>query len=415
MQESGPIGLDVLIFGGGGAGLWLLDVLVRDGYDVLLLESDALGSGQTIASQGIIHGGLKYTLTGLLTHSARAIREMPLLWRRSLAGEHPPDLTKTRLRSEFCYLWQTRSLSSKVAMIGARAGLRVRPRSLSRDQRPPILADCPGTVARLDEQVIEPMSLLTDLGDRHRDRILKIDAVSGLEFDSPEAGGGGGGSGGIIRLIKPDTGEPLELKPRDVVLTAGEGNGQLRRSIGLSSPDMQTRPLHMVMCRGVRGDRGSLPLLNGHCVDGRATRLTITSTIDYAERTVWQIGGQIAERGVSMEPSELIAHAAAELRDVIPGVNLDEMEWNTYRVNRAEQASASGHRPADVHVKREGRTITAWPTKLALVPRMAGLIQNLLEAPSGSGASDRDLLAVWPRPGVALPPWERQEQWFTTD
>ncbi|MCH7602027.1 MAG: FAD-dependent oxidoreductase [Planctomycetes bacterium] len=409
------MGLEVVIFGGGGAGLWLLDALVRDGYDVLLLESDALGSGQTIASQGIIHGGLKYTLTGMFTSSARAIREMPLIWRRSLAGEHPPDLSKTKLRSEFCYLWQTGSLSSRVAMIGARAGLRVRPRSLSREQRPPILADCPGTVARLDEQVIEPISLLSDLADQHRDRILKIDAVNGLEFDSAKSGV----SGGVIRLINPDTGEPLELKPRDVILTAGEGNAQLRRSMGLSSSEMQTRPLHMVM---VRGGRGSLPLLNGHCVDGRSTRLTITSTTDYAERTVWQIGGQIAERGVSMEPAELISFAASELRDVIPGfnvpgagVNLDELEWNTYRVNRAEQASAGGHRPADVHVKREGRTITAWPTKLALVPRMASLIQDLLEAPSGGGSIDRATLVGWPRPGIALPPWERQDTWFNAD
>ncbi len=410
MQKSGPIGLEVVIFGGGGAGLWLLDALVRDGYDVLLLEADALGAGQTLASQGIIHGGLKYTLSGMFTGSARAIREMPLIWRRSLAGEHPPDLSRTKLRSEFCYLWQTGSLSSRVAMIGARVGLRISPRSLPVEQRPPILADCPGTVARLDEQVIEPMSLLSDLADRHRDQILKIDAVNGLEFDSVEAG-----RVESIRLINPDTGEPLELKPRDVVLTAGEGNAQLRRSIGLSSPQMQTRPLHMVMVRGDRGGRGSLPLLNGHCVDGRATRLTITSTTDYAERTVWQIGGQIAERGVNMEPSELIAHAAAELRDAIPGINLDEVEWCTYRVNRAEQASAGGHRPADVHVKREGDTITAWPTKLALVPRMAGLIRKLLEAPSGTGRLERSLLAHWPHPSVALPPWERQDTWYHAD
>ena len=50
--------LDVVIFGGGAAGLWLLDVLREAGFGVLLLEADRLGTGQTIASQGIIHGGL---------------------------------------------------------------------------------------------------------------------------------------------------------------------------------------------------------------------------------------------------------------------------------------------------------------------------------------------------------------------
>ena len=55
---------DVVIFGGGVAGLWLLDELVRRGRDALLLESSRLGTGQSIAAQGIIHGGLKYSLAG---------------------------------------------------------------------------------------------------------------------------------------------------------------------------------------------------------------------------------------------------------------------------------------------------------------------------------------------------------------
>ncbi|HEY6200467.1 MAG TPA: FAD-dependent oxidoreductase, partial [Candidatus Binatia bacterium] len=52
--------LDVLIFGGGAAGLWCLERFRSAGYHALLLESAALGCGQTIAAQGIIHGGGKY-------------------------------------------------------------------------------------------------------------------------------------------------------------------------------------------------------------------------------------------------------------------------------------------------------------------------------------------------------------------
>ena len=87
MSEAQPVQLDVVIFGGGGAGLWLLDELVRQGFSALLMEAHGLGSGQTVASQGIIHGGLKYTLSGLLTPSASAIRDMPGVWRACLAGE----------------------------------------------------------------------------------------------------------------------------------------------------------------------------------------------------------------------------------------------------------------------------------------------------------------------------------------
>ena len=49
---------DVLIFGGGIAGLWLLNRLHNAGYSAWLMEQEALGSGQSIASQGMIHGGL---------------------------------------------------------------------------------------------------------------------------------------------------------------------------------------------------------------------------------------------------------------------------------------------------------------------------------------------------------------------
>ena len=42
---------DILISGAGIAGLWLFNHLKSAGYDVLLLERDSVGCGQTVASQ----------------------------------------------------------------------------------------------------------------------------------------------------------------------------------------------------------------------------------------------------------------------------------------------------------------------------------------------------------------------------
>jgi choline dehydrogenase-like flavoprotein len=147
--------LDAVIIGGGAAGLWTLDRLVARGYQVVLLEAFELGSGQTIASQGILHGGLKYTLSGMLTPSAKAIREMPVIWRECLEGKREPKLTRTMVRSPHCYLWRTESVASRLGMIGARVGLRVAPQAIAKDDRPVALMNCPGTVAKIDEQVIE--------------------------------------------------------------------------------------------------------------------------------------------------------------------------------------------------------------------------------------------------------------------
>ena len=58
--------LDVLVIGGGVVGLWTLDRLVAAGHQAALLERDALGQGQSICAQGILHGGVKYSLSGLL-------------------------------------------------------------------------------------------------------------------------------------------------------------------------------------------------------------------------------------------------------------------------------------------------------------------------------------------------------------
>jgi glycerol-3-phosphate dehydrogenase len=387
--------LDAVIFGGGAAGLWLLDRLSRQGCQAVLLEASALGTGQTIGSQGIIHGGLKYTLQGWLTKSAQHIRKMPDVWRRALLGQIAPNLTRTRLRSDCCYLWRTDSLASRAGMIGARIGLQVTPESVEPADRPEILASVAGTVARLAEQVIQPSSFLADLAAQYRDRILKIDAEAGVAFElrSP-------GEVDAVRLCDPIGKGTVTLRPRQVIFAAGAGNAALRGQVGLSSAIQQRRPLQMVLCRG------ALPELHGHCVDGLKTRVTITSDRDAAGRTVWQIGGQLAEDGVAMSPESLVDHAATELRVVLPALDLTAAEFSTYRVDRAEGATEDGSRPETIQVLCAGNVTTGWPTKLALAPVLADEIASRIQPSAGRSDFDPTALAAWPRPEVALPPWE---------
>jgi glycerol-3-phosphate dehydrogenase len=395
----------VLILGGGIAGLWTLDELRRRGFNCLLVERTALGDGQTIWSQGIIHGGLKYTLAGLMNPAAESIREMPAVWRACLAGTREPDLSGAPLRADHCHLWQTASLASRVGMIGARAGLRVAPVMLEKRERPPPLRDCPGVVARLDEQVIDPAAVLRVLAARHAGFIVRADATCTLS-NAMAAGPSTKPRNPLVTCHLDSGARSLTLAARHLILAAGGGNAALRASLGFAPRRTQVRPLRMTLVRSP-----TLPILNGHCVDGAKTRLTITSARDAGSRTVWQIGGDLAERGVSVSPAELIRFARSELLATLPGLDLSRAEFAIYDAPRAEAATGEGVRPDDAAVIEEGPVLTLFPTKLALAPRAAEMIARHLENPTARHFSSGpptalSLAPVFDPPPVATPPWE---------
>lgn len=416
MTAPNRIRLDAVILGGGVAGLWTLGELVRAGRSVVLIEADALGRGQTVGSQGILHGGLKYTLGGLLTDSARAIREMPAIWRRCLAGAAEPDLSRTQVRADYCHLWRTDTLRSRVGMIGAKVGLRVAPVAVADVDRPEPLVDVAGEVMRLDEQVVCPVSLLAALAGPHAERILRV-PPSQIAIRSKKPGRFDG-----VILQDHATSRSIELEPRVVILAAGEGAAALRESLGLDAAVMQRRPVHMILARG------DLPALNGHCVDGAKTRVTITTARDSAGRAVWQIGGAVSETGVDMDERELIRFAQQEVRESLGGRFPWRAQWATYRLNKAEIATRGGGRPDDAYVHREGDVITVWPTKLALAPRAASLALAAINGtgpfssadsprcePVVGGSGDYHWTRGWPRPQVAPPPWEVARSWTHAD
>lgn len=401
MDATDDLQLDVLIFGGGCAGLWLLDELRRSGARALLLESGELGAGQTSAAQGILHGGLKYSLAGLLSASARMVREMPALWEDAIAGRIEPDLTSLRTRSPWCALWRGASLKSWTSMLGAVATLQVRPVELAEQQIPHALRDCPRPVYRLDERVIDPVSLLDVLARRNRGLIWKY--AEPLDVSQQQRA--------IVVNRDGDSGK-VRLAPRWIVLAAGEGNARLREQFGLPAEVMQRRPLRVALVRG------ELPVLNGHCVDGTKTRVTITSDVDRDGRAVWQLGGQVTEDGVSMSPDEFLRHARRELAAVLPGLRDgfrgSDLEWAEFSVDRAERSTTSGLMPGDVQIIRDGNLLTCWPTKLVMAPLLSRRVLEFLELPSAAPASlwqAEISTRNWPAPAVAKPPWERDLAW----
>lgn len=399
------LAVDAVIFGGSASGLWTLRRLRRAGYGALLIEADRLGQGQTAACQGIIHGGLKYSLDGKLSASAKAIRSMPSVWRRCLGGNQAPLLDDGVLRAPCCHLWHDGRMRGRLGLLGARRGLRIAPVPLERKAWPVGLESIRGEVCRLDEQVVSPRGLIAALARPVAGQLLRVapDAVGVERRDN----------GCISIVLDPDGANgagalPLVLRPKVVVLAAGTGNAALRNRFGLHSSLMQIRSVQMLLARG------DLPALNGHFIVGASVSLTITSDRDAAGRTIWQIGGGLSESGVNLETERFVREGRRAVEDALGGASLAGTEWAAYRADKAEVTTRGGLRPDDAFAVRDGAVITAWPTKLALVPRLAERVLALAEPLLGGTANtdrvDRQRFG-WPAPELAPPPWERTIRW----
>jgi FAD dependent oxidoreductase len=372
--------VDVLIYGGGIAGLWTLALLRHAGYCALLLENGALGAGQTIQSQGIIHGGFKYAIPGVSDlASAKAIREMPARWKRSLEGLDTPDLSPSTVHSRECLFWIPSGSRLGVKKVIGQVGLRLlhaKPREIPKAAWPDILSASTRIFAA-PEPVLDTGSLLRAIANANS---------------------------GWVRLYGKGQ---LLVDAKVTVLTAGRGNADLLQRFGHEPNIMQLRPLCMILLKG------ALPRIYGHCVEGGRTALTITSH-PWRGQIVWQIGGEIAERFANETDYVRVRQGAMKtLNSHFPGLDARELQIAIYRAERAEARTKHWRRPSGAHViPLAPNLIVAWPTKLALAPVLAEEILSLVSKttrPSGAGDV---VLPDLPVPPVAPYPWEHA-QWFS--
>lgn len=399
-QPSDRIDLDIVIIGGGVAGLWLANRAHTMGYQVAVLESKALGSDQTLASQGMIHGGMKYTLAGTLTGASEAIAEMPRHWRDCLCGEGDIDLRNTRILSDHFFMWSSETLASRITTFFASKITRGRVESVADDRRPPLLRNSAfsGSLYKLEDLVIDTPSLVANLAHNLKGRCFQVDwEQASLVKDSQ----------GNVH-INTQSEQPIEIHAQRVVLTAGKGNAALLESIGLDKPAMQLRPLQQVMIKHQHAFD-----FYGHCLGAESTpRLTISSHRLPLGDHIWYLGGGLAEKGAQMSAEELIEFAKQELAELIPWLDLSTAEWATLPIERAEPRQPGLVRPDNAFIAAvEGvkNVLVGWPTKLTLAPNMANEALKLLElaAIQPSATQAISLPAYLPPASIAQTPWDK--------
>jgi len=399
---------DIVIFGGGIAGLWLLNRLRQQGLDVILLESAGLGGGQSLASQGIIHGGLKYALNGVLSPASSAIAQMPERWRRCLQGEDDVDLRGCTVLAPHYFMWSGGGYRSRLkSFLGSKA-LRGRIDALTPAQYPAFFRNHPleGALYQLTDFVLDTPSLLSHLAAAHRERIFQVPAEAVSAALSA--------NGALQQLqLRSATGAVVTLRAQRYILAAGEGNAALMTLLGgagnATLPAMQTRPLHMVHVHVQTPDPAFV-----HCIGdsfGMTPRLTITSHPDGAGGWVWYLGGEIAESGMQRSPQEQQAEAARQLRETFPWVDFTDARWGSFFINRAEPRLPNLQRPDTAYLHASGALLVTWPTKLTLTPDLGDSVcaelarQGIAPAPREDSAAAL-LAPYFPYPGLATPRWE---------
>ncbi len=390
---------DVVIIGAGIAGLWLHHRLNKMGFHALLLENKAIGNAQTLSSQGIIHGGAKYALNGILSKATQAIGDMPARWQSCLDGQGDVDLSSVKVLASHQLMWSKEQLSSKMLSFFASKALASRMQPVSDSARPPLFQHVgfKGVLYQLDEPVLEVTSVLKSLAKPYRDRILHCPPEQPVSWQQ---------DGKHVTAMQIGD---VTIKAQHFVLTAGEGNEALLNSLNIKKPAMQRRPLQMVLCKS-KDPKQTLPAIYAHSLgSGSKPIATITSHADKNDNIVWYIGGNIAENGVGKSIDILIVEARALLSEIMPWYPLPELEWAVHAVDRAEPKQSNLTRPDTAFVKSRENVHIAWPTKLALAPDLADKVITQLQNQGLRKQPHADQVLLTPAP-FGQPLWDHAFQ-----
>lgn len=388
---------DVIIFGAGIAGLWTFHRLTRLGYDVLLLESNAVGGGQSVASQGIIHSGLKYALASRVSSIAENIRAMPQRWRDALAGSGDVDLTGARIAAESQQLLIPRGLVGGMVKTFAKTMLGPNVREIPAGEWPESIkaSGFCGTAIHMSEPVFDIPSVVRSLV------AVNPGGVRGISRDDrvdPCVRISDGANQELSSVCVDDT----NIVADRIIFTCALGNEDLARAHhhdqGLET---QARPLLMGMIRGA-----PFPLFAHLVATSEKPVATITTHTDRDGKLVWYVGGQVAERAKDSDPRDVFRAMRKALMQYLPGVDLSDVEWGTFPIDRSEGKSKSDDwLPDTPTIHAVANALYCWPTKLAFAPLLADRIVEQLERGGVKPSHRRSDWSFLPSAPFAEPPW----------
>lgn len=366
---------DIIIHGAGIAGLWTFHRLKKLGYDVLLLEKDAIGGGQSIASQGIIHSGLKYAIAGQVNELARQISKMPDIWNDALEGKGDVDISSARISPESQYMLIPEGFMGGLVKI-------VSKKALGRDVYELDKADWPeeivnsgfrGAVIHMNEPVLNIPRVIRGLASPYKD------------------------------CIKKSSDEQL-IQAKLHIYTAAASNIEVARIMkhdkGLQT---QKRPLLMGMIKNAPFH------LNAHLIGTSEKPVATITTHQCSDGTpVWYIGGAAAERKKDADPKEVYDATTKALKKYLPTVYHGDFEWATLPIDRVEgKSETSGWMPDTPTVHAVDDHLYCWPTKLTFAPLLSDTIMKHIQSIGLSPSNQQSDYSHLEDVDYAAAPWDK--------
>lgn len=375
---------DIVIIGAGIAGLWTLNALRKRGYDALLLESASVGGGQSIASQGIIHSGLKYAFAGQINKLAQSISAMPDLWRAALRGEGDVDLSAARINASSQYLLIPSGFMGGLITLVTRKALGGNVHQCAEKDLPPTITGSgfKGSVVYMDEPVLDVPSAIRALAEPN--------AACIRHLDTPE--------------------DPLgflarhDITAKRIIFTGAASNhAWAQRYDNASGLKTQHRPLVMAMMKPAPFE------LYAHLVGSSDKPVATITTHRAADGTlIWYLGGQVAERGLETSPAEVIRAAQNAITRYLPRADISAAHWATLPIERIEgNSTTQGWMPDTPTIHDTSDHYYCWPTKLTFAPLLA---RRILEKLNDAGITPSGTQSDWsflPPAPLSPAPWDR--------
>ena len=389
VKSPEPTSPDIVIFGAGIAGLWTFNRLTNLGYDVLLLEKESVGCGQTIASQGIIHSGLKFSLAGKVNTLAKSISAMPDLWRDALNGVGNVDLSAAKSNAQSQQLLIPSGFFGDLTKLVTQKALGNNVHAIERDDWPEDIVNSgfKGSLIFMDEPVLDIPSVIRALCAPHKNKIKKI---SDQQAKKP------------FEFL-----EDNNIHAKQVIFTSAHNNLMIAKDNhhdqGLET---QARPL-------LQGIIKNAPFaLYAHLVgktDKPLVSITTHKTTDGS--LVWYLGGGAAERKKEANPNDVYQAALKAFKKYLPNVDFSNVEWATLPIDRIEgKSKTDGWMPDTPTIHRADKTLYCWPTKLTFAPMLADMVLKDLQKQDIKPSNQSSDFSFLPDVNYANTPWD-DAQW----